>query len=105
MHRDLGLHFTGMLHGKGGYLLPMFQVNMLVHNYQYKPHNIPEEQLNYTGRSMKSHIPGYISTIRPGITIDHSKSYRSHQLWKLTLTVKKSSFAHLIIKYICLAIM
>jgi len=23
--------------------LPMFQVNKLVHNYQYKPHNVLEE--------------------------------------------------------------
>jgi len=71
--------------------LPMFQVNKLVHNYQYKPHNILEEQRTQLHwRSLKSHIPGYISTNGPGIniiTIDHSKSYMSHQLWKLKCTI------------------
>jgi len=82
--------------------LPMFQVNKLVHDYQYKPHNFWKSTgLNYTGRSLKSHIPGYISTNGPGIniiTIDHSKSYTPNQLQKLKLTVKTSSFAHLIMK-------
>jgi len=71
--------------------LPMFQVNKLVHNYQYKPHNFQKSTgLSYTGRSLKSHIPGYISTNGPGINIiaiDHSKSYRPHHLQKLKLTV------------------